>query len=113
MNEEGNCKICFKKCVWLDYKNLRYFFKCVIKIVIKINDKMEKKYEEVLQKMFIYEYCIEKMFCDVEELYVKIVLLMNEMKKCKLRLYEIVLSLDYLLIVEYIDVMIYFEEMEK
>lgn len=63
--------------------------------------------------MFIYEYCIEKMFCDVEELYVNIVLLMNEMKKCKLRLYEIVLSLDYLLIVEYIDVMIYFEEIEK
>lgn len=95
MDEEGNCIICFKKCVWLDFK-----------IVIKIN-------EEVLQKMFIYEYCIEKMFCDVEELYVKIVLLVNEMNKCKLKLQEIVLSLDNLLIVEYIDLMIYFEEIEK
>lgn len=44
---------------------------------------------------------------------VNIILLMDEIKKCKLRLNEIVLRLDYLLIVEYIDVMIWFEEMEK
>lgn len=113
MNEEGNCKICPKKCAWSDHKNSRYFFKCVTKTVTKINEKMEKKYEEALQKMLTYEHCIEKTFCDVEELHVKIVSLMNEMKKCKSRLHEIALSPDYLSTVEHIDVMIHFEEIEK
>lgn len=53
------------------------------------------------------------MVCDIDEVNVNIMLLMDEMKKCKLRLNEIVLRLDYLLIVEYIDMMIWFEEMEK
>lgn len=53
------------------------------------------------------------MVCDIDEVNVNIILLMDEIKKCKLRLNDIVLSLDYLLIVEYIDMMIWFEEMEK
>lgn len=40
-------------------------------------------------------------------------LLMDEMKGFKLRFNEIVFRLDYLLIVEYIDMMIWFVEMEK
>lgn len=53
------------------------------------------------------------MVCDIDEVNVNIMLLMDEMKGCKLRFNEIVFRLDYLLIVEYIDMMIWFVEMEK
>lgn len=95
MDEEGNCIICPKKRAWSDPKT-----------VTKIN-------EEALQKMLTYEHCIEKTFCDVEELHVKIVSLVNEMNKCKSKLQEIALSPDYLSTVEHIDLMIHFEEIEK
>lgn len=37
----GCCKICFGRCIWLDYKNVLYIFKYVIKIVKKINVEMK------------------------------------------------------------------------
>lgn len=113
MDEEGYCKMCPKKCAWSDHKNARYFFKCVTETVTKIYDKMKQKYEGALQKMLTYEHYIDKMLCDVEELHVKIVSLMNEMNKCKSRLKEIALRPDYLSTVEHIDLMIHFEEYEK
>lgn len=113
MDEEGNCKICPKKCAWSDHKNSRYLYKCVTTTVTKINDKKEKRYKEAQQKMLTYEHYIEKTFCDVEELHVKIVSLVNQMNKCKSKLQEIALSPDYLSTVEHIDLMIHFEEIEK
>lgn len=56
MNEVGNCKICFYKCVWLDYKNVKFCFKYVIEIIIKIYIEMKKIYEEGLEKNVLYEY---------------------------------------------------------
>lgn len=47
MDMEGNCKICFEKCIWLKYKQVSYIFKYVIEKVIKIDVEMKKRYEVV------------------------------------------------------------------
>lgn len=56
MNEVGKCKMCFDKCVWLEYKNLKFCFKNVIEIVIKIYIEMKIIYEECLKENVLYEY---------------------------------------------------------
>lgn len=38
---------------------------------------------------------------------------MIEMQECKSRIYEIVLRFDFLIVIEYIDLMIEVEKMEK
>lgn len=43
---------------------------------------------------------------DVDNLFVCIMLKMNDMNNCKIKLKEIVLRLDFLLMVGYIDLMI-------
>lgn len=56
MNKVGNCDICKDKCVWLDYKNVKYCFKYVFEIVIKMYVDKEIVYEEGLEKNVLYEY---------------------------------------------------------
>lgn len=48
MDKEGNCRICFEKCIWLEYKNICYIFKYVIEKVIKIYVGMKERYEKVI-----------------------------------------------------------------
>lgn len=47
MDNKGNCRICFEKCVWINYRIILYVFKYVIEKVIKMYFEMEKKYKEV------------------------------------------------------------------
>lgn len=54
----------------------------------------------------MYEKYIEKLIYDVNELFDFIMVMMGEMIDCKIRLNEIVLRLDFLIVVEYIDLMI-------
>lgn len=61
----------------------------------------------------MYEKYIEELIYDVDELFDIIMVMMNEMNDCKIRLKEIVLRLDFLIVVEYIDLMIQFEEIDK
>lgn len=55
MDEEGNCRICYEKCNWIVYKNVKYFIKYVIKFVKKIYVEMKERYEGVLERKFMYE----------------------------------------------------------
>lgn len=61
----------------------------------------------------MYEKYIEELIYDVDELFDFIMVMMNDMNDCKMRLKEIVLRLDFLIVVEYIDFMIQFEEIDK
>lgn len=61
----------------------------------------------------MYEKYIEELIYDVDELFDFIMVMMNDMNDCKIRLKEIVLRLDFLIVVEYIDFMIQFEEIDK
>lgn len=54
----------------------------------------------------MYEKYIEELIDDVDFLNDNIMLMMNEMNWCKIRLKEIVLRLDFLFVIEYIDFMI-------
>lgn len=54
----------------------------------------------------MYEKYIEELIYDVDELFDFIMMMMNDMNDCKIRLKEIVLRLDFLIVVEYIDLMI-------
>lgn len=113
MNEAGNCKICPDKCAWSDHKNAKFCFKYVTKTVTKTYDEMKITYEERLEKYDLHEHQIQEMVCDIEEVNVRIISLMDEIKRCKSRLNEIALKSDFLPTVEHIDMMIRSEEMEK
>lgn len=54
----------------------------------------------------MYEKYIEDLIYCVDDMFEEINLMMNEMNCCKIRLKEIVLRLDFLLVVKYIDLMI-------
>lgn len=60
-----------------------------------------------------YKFFIEGFICDVDKFFFGVKLRMREMKCCKSRLEVIVLRFDLFLIVEYLDLMIRVEEMEK
>lgn len=113
MNEAGNCKICPDKCAWSDHKNAKFCFKYVTETVTKTYDEMKITYEECLEKYALNEHQIQEMVCDIDEVNVRIISLMDEIKRCKSRLNEIALRSDYLPTVEHIDMMIRSEEMEK
>lgn len=113
MNEAGNCKICPYKCAWSDHKNAKFCFKYVTETITKTHTEMKKTYEEGLEKNVLHEHQIQEMVCDIDEVNVNIISLMDEIKKCKSRLNDIALSSDYLPTVEHIDMMIRSEEMEK
>lgn len=113
MNEAGKCKMCPDKCAWSDHKNSKFCFKYVTETVTKTHTEMKITYEEGLEKNVLHEHQIQEMVCDIDEVNVNIISLMDEIKKCKSRLNEIALRSDYLPTVEHIDVMIRSEEMEK
>lgn len=50
---------------------------------------------------------------DVDFFLKRVMIMMIDMNNCKIRLKEIVLRLDFLFMVEYIDLMIQIEEMDK
>lgn len=74
---------------------------------------MKERYEGVVNKKFMYEQYINELMLDVDFFFDKVMKMMNDMNNCKIRLKEIVLRLDFLFIVEYIDLMIQIEEMDK
>lgn len=74
---------------------------------------MKKNYEEVFEKQLIDEEYIESMIDFLEYMLNKIWEMFEEFNECKLKLKKIVLRFDFLLIVEYIDLWIKFEELEK
>lgn len=39
--ENGKCKICFGKCIWLDYKNMLYIYRYFVEMVKKIYIEMK------------------------------------------------------------------------
>lgn len=105
--------MCPDKCAWSDHKNSKFCFKYVTETVTKTHTEMKITYEEGLEKNVLHEHQIQEMVCDIDEVNVNIISLMDEIKKCKSRLNEIALRSDYLPTVEHIDVMIRSEEMEK
>lgn len=113
MNKAGNCDICKDKCAWSDHKNTRFCLKYVPETVTKTNADKKIAYEEGLEKNVLHEHQIYKMVCDIDEVYVNIISLMDEMKRCKSRLNEMALRSDFLPTVEHIDMMIRSEEMKK
>lgn len=113
MNKAGNCNNCPGKCAWSDHKNAKFVFKYVTEKVTKTYAEMKMTYEEGLEKNVLHEKQIQKMVCDIDEVNVNIISLMDEMKRCKSRLNEIALRPDYLSTAEHIDLMIQSEEMEK
>lgn len=54
----------------------------------------------------MYEKYIENLIFYVDDMFEEINLMINEMSCCIIRLKEIELRLDFLLVVEYIDLMI-------
>lgn len=61
----------------------------------------------------MYEKYIEELLNEVEDLFDGIKIMVNEMNRCKIRLQEIVMRFDLLFVVDYIELMIKSEEMEK
>lgn len=113
MNKAGNCEICYDKCAWSDHINARFCLKYVSETVTKTYADKKGAYEEGLEKNILHEHQIYKMVCDIDEVNVNIISLMDEIKRCKSRLNKIALRSDYLPTVEHIDMMIRSEEMEK
>lgn len=74
---------------------------------------MKKKYEEVFGKQLLDKKYIESMINDLKEMLKKILEMLEDLNKCKLKLKEIVLRFDFLLIVDYIDLWIRVEELDK
>lgn len=61
----------------------------------------------------MYEKYIEELLNEVEDLFDGIKIMVNEMNRCKIRLQEILMRFDLLFVVDYIELMIKSEEMEK
>lgn len=73
---------------------------------MKIYIEMKKRYEEVKGLKLIYEYFIKEFLFDVKIIFLGVMERMMKMKFCRSRFKEIVLKLDYLFMVEYLDFMI-------
>lgn len=88
-------------------------YKYFVVKVKKIYIEMKKKYEKVKGLKMIYKFFIEEFIFEVEYFFICIKQRVLEMKSCKCRFVEIVLRFDFLFIVEYLDFMIQFEEIER
>lgn len=113
MDNSGNCRICSGKCKWSVHKNTPYIFKYVTETVTETYADMKRRYENASGQKLTHEKYIEELSNEVEDLFDGIKTMVNEMNRCKIRLQEIAMRPDPLSAVDYIELMIKSEEMEK
>lgn len=111
--KDGFCTVCIKKCEWSDHRNAGIMYKYNVVKVKKTYTEMKKIYEKAKGLKMTHKSFIEEITLDVEYLFKCVKWRMSEMKRCKCRLAEIALRPDPLSTVEYLDLMIQSEEMEK
>lgn len=113
MDNSGNCRICSGQCIWSVQKNTPYIFKYVTETVTETYAEMKRRYENASGQKLTHEKYIEELLNEVEDLFDGIKTMVNEMNRCKIRLQEISMRSDPLSAVDYIELMIKSEEMEK
>ncbi|XP_063417427.1 uncharacterized protein LOC134699954 [Mytilus trossulus] len=113
MNSEGSCMECPKGCHWSEHHNTPFVIKWFKKKVTKRYEDMKRKYEEATQKTLTQEQVLDEMNQDITKQEQGIQVMLVFISKLTNRLKEIALRPDPFSTVEYIDIMISSEEMEK
>lgn len=113
MDTSGNCRICSGKCIWSVHKNTPYIFRYVTETITETYAEMKRRYENASGQKLTHEKYIEDLSNEVEDLFEGIKTMVNKMNRCKKRLQEIAMRPDPLSAVDYIELMIKSEEMEK
>ncbi|CAG2211568.1 unnamed protein product [Mytilus edulis] len=113
MNREGSCMECPKGCHWSEHHNTPFVIKWFKRKVTKRYEDMKRKYEEATQKTLTQEQVLDEMNQDITKQEQGIQVMLVFISKLTNRLKEIALRPDPFSTVEYIDIMISSEEMEK
>lgn len=111
--KNGFCTVCTKKCIWSDHKSSRYFFKNTTEKVKKTYNEMKKRYEEAKGFKKTQQTIIQGLTRDNENLSFFLNTRMREIERYKSRLEQIALRSDSFSTVEYLDLMIQEEDMER
>ena len=107
------CNVCPDRCIWSMHKNTKYIFRYFTEPVTKTYAEMKKRHEDAIGESITHENYIEQLSNEIDEFWDAISKMMKEMNRCRERLNEIALSPDPMSSVEYIDLMIETEKMEK
>ena len=107
------CNVCPDRCIWSMHKNTKYIFRFFTEPVTKTYAEMKKRHEEAIGERITHANYIMQLSDEIDEFWYVISRMMKEMNRCRERLNEIALSPDPMSSVEYIDLMIETETMEK
>lgn len=109
----GICQYCPKKCIWSAHSNVSYIYKSKTRMVNKTYSGMLSKYQEASKKKLTQTQLIQKMTDDIKICECGIQVMIEEITTCTNRIKEIALRPDPLSTVEYIELMMESEKLEK
>ena len=112
MDENGNCKICSKKCAWHNHKNYCYTLETNREKVVKTYADLKARYDDATGKKVTAAQLVKKVSDEFDQIQKNVHLNTHNVRLSIKRLDEIALKPSPLSTAEYIDILIESEKAE-
>ena len=106
MGEGGRCRVCPRKCIWSEHKNLPHLIEHRVVTETRTQEDLEKKYHEAVLEMATTKQMITSLNKSLLEVHFQVLTKIKQAQKGARRLHEIALKPNPLSEVEYIELLI-------
>ena len=112
MNKQGNCRICPKKCNWVEHRNVPYLIKYETSTEERTAQDLKEKYHKAVQDKATSKEMMKAIEESLQAVHIQVLDMIKRAQQSLSRLDEIALRPNPLTHLEYLELLIEFEKSE-